>query len=108
MPLPNTIDSYTKELEIFERALKDPRGCRVCYDTQTLATQARFRFHQARALDRAQTRRIYDKSDLLYGKSEYDILTCKLREDSSGEWWIYIERHGVEIKAVELLSEVET
>lgn len=108
MPLPNTIDSYTPELDIFEKALDDPKGARVCYADYNLAHQGRSRFQQARALDRAQNRRIYDKTDRLYGKSVYDVLVCRIREDDSGEWWVYIERHGREILAVEPLSEVET
>lgn len=108
MPLPNTIDSYHRELEIFQQALNDPEGVRVCYGDKVKARQASFRFHQARALDRTESRRIYKPDDRLYGKSEFDVLVCKLREDADHEWWVYIERHGREVLAVESLSEVET
>lgn len=108
MPLPNTIDSYTPELEIFERALDDARGARVCYASRELAHQGRSRFQQARVLDRQQSKRIYKPEDKLYGKSAFDVLICRMREDASGEWWVYIERHGREILAVESLSEVES
>lgn len=108
MPLPNTIDSYIPELEIYDQAIADPVGVRICYATEKKAMQARFRFHQAKSLDRARSMRIYKPEDPLYGKSEYDILTCLLKEDASGEWWIYIERHGREVLAVEPLSEVES
>lgn len=108
MPLSNTIDSYTPELEIFERALDDPKGTRVCYENYNLAHQGRSRFQQARALDRVQSKRIYPETDKLYGKSAYDVLVCRIKEDSEGMFWVYIERHGREILAVESLSEVET
>lgn len=108
MPLPNTIDSYHHELAIWEQALNDPKGVRVCYPNWDVAHQARSRFQQARALDRQQNKRIYPPDHRLYGKSSFDVLICRIREDASGEHWVYIERHGREVLAVEPLSEVES
>ena len=107
MSLPNQIGAYGPELDLFDRAIDDPKGIRVHAGSETAAEQMRFRLHQARALQRVENTRIYDKTDPRHGNCEYDKLICRLREDTEHQWWVYIERHGVEVSRIESLSEIE-
>jgi hypothetical protein len=43
----------------------------------------------------------------MHGCSEYDTLKLQLKEDSSGEWWVYAVQMRNAPRSIELLSEVE-
>ena len=105
MSLPEQIDAYPDCQKLFDLALSDPVGIRACFESKAKATMFQMRLHKYRSLDRAQSRRIYPRDHLRYGKSEFDELVVMLPQaDPSGEWWIVIKRRGSEILAVETLS----
>lgn len=109
MSLSNQFGAYDGEIDLFEKALDDPKGLRINYGAnKSRAEHARMRLHHARGLHREQNKRVYEKDDPRWGKSEFDKLICRLREDGDGEWWVYIERYGLDVIAVEPLSEIET
>ena len=61
--------------------------------------------HKARALLRAQSRQLYDRTDPRFDKSEFDSLMCTIKEDADGYFWVYVERHNADIIAIESLSD---
>lgn len=104
MSLPDQLAAYADCLDLYERALGDEVGARAKLPTVNEATMFRMRMHQARSLERAESRRMYDKTDIRYNKSEFDVLKVTVREDTEGGWWVYVTRHGQEIETVETLS----
>ena len=67
------------------------------------------RCHQARALDRKQSKRLYEPTDVRYGTSAYDELSFKLRPPAEGDpgHWVYAVKMILNEAEVELLSQVE-
>ena len=79
-------------------------GARALFPTEKDATLFRMRLHQARSLARRESMRLYERTDPLYGKSEFDDLICRVHEGATPtEWWVYIEPHGQEVQAIEFL-----
>lgn len=106
MTLPNHLGAYGFEIEHFERANDDPTGIRVHFGKDSAAAKKfQLRLHQARALDRQQTRRMYPPQDIRAGSSIYDPLVVRVREDISGDWWVYIERQKFDPTRIESLTE---
>jgi hypothetical protein len=106
MANPTYLGAYEDELEKWERAMADRLGLRLAFKTYGAAVQYRGRLHQCRQLLREETL-VYESGDPRRGKCEYDKLKVTLREAEDGEWFVYIERHGVTVEAVESLSELE-
>ena len=105
MSLPQRIAAYDDCFVIFERALTARKGTRVAFASHGEADFFSMRMQQARALQRAEARRMYPASDTRHDKSEYDVLhVSKARVDESGEWWVYIQRHDANILAIEDLD----
>jgi hypothetical protein len=107
MSLPEYLGAYEDCFSLYQRALDDPIGARACFTTESGAKTFQMRMHQARALDRRESMRIYTRDQPQWGKSEFDVLkVLSAQEDTEGNWWIYVQRHGVEIKVIESLSEL--
>lgn len=103
MSLPNRIAAYDDCFTIFDGAIAS--GSRVCFATQNEAHHFMTRLHQARALTRDESKRLYDINDVRWGKTAWDALIVRHpREDEEGKWWIYIERAGSNIIVVESLG----
>ena len=103
MALSNQIAAYDDCFEIFEAA--SATGSRVCFNTKGEAAHFMMRMHQARSLQRQETCRLYEPTDMRWGKSSYDRLTVRQpREDDNGFWWVYIEHASANIVAVEPLD----
>jgi hypothetical protein len=105
--LPHQIAAYEDCFEIFDAALADPKGARACPITREKAYHLRMRMNMARYLHRRESMRMYPVEDQRHGKSEYDKLKTTIKEDTSGEWWVYVERWGGDIAVIEPLTEVE-
>lgn len=106
MTLPNHLGAYGFEIEHFDRAVDDPTGIRVHFGKNSAeAKKFQLRLHQARALDRQQSRRMYPSQDIRAGSSIYDPLIVRVREDVAGDWWVYIERQKFDASRIESLSE---
>lgn len=103
MALSNQIAAYGDCFEIFEQARET--GARVCFNTKGEAQHFMMRMHQARSLQREESCRLYEPTDVRWGKSSYDRLTVRQPiEDSDGFWWVYIEFASANIVAVERLE----
>lgn len=108
MSLPNQIAAYEDCFDAFDRALADEKGVRVQFGDQGSAKFFQMRMQQARSLQRAESARLYERSDVRWNKSIYDSLVVRNPAvDPDGAWWIYIERHGAAITAIESISEIE-
>ena len=105
MPLPNTLGAYTGEFEALERALADPKGIRIWLGpSRQKARHFRYRLHYARSLDRVRSCQATKPGDPTYNTSAFDVLICRLREDTTGDWWVYIEKNEAIPGYVESLS----
>ena len=106
MALPNQIGAYPDCIDMFERALADQKGIRVRFDAYADANNFQMRMHQLRKLLRDESRRMYERDEPAYDKSEFDGLIVRTpRADTEGGWWVYIQPHGIVITDVESLSE---
>lgn len=108
MSLPNQIAAYDDCFDIFARAAEDEKGVRVRFDEHSKAKFFQLRMCQARALERAESTRLYEKSDVRWNKSSFDKLVVRNPiQDTEGGWWVYIERHGAQVTDIEAISEIE-
>lgn len=104
MTLPKSTHYYEAQIEYMDRAIADPKGIRVEFDSQADALMFRQRIHQARALIRKQNGDIFKPGDPLYQTCEYDVLICRIRNDTDGKWWLYLEKNSSLPNLVESLS----
>lgn len=107
MTLSAQISAYEDCLALFERALNDKLGARACLGTRDRARIFVMRMHQARQLERDEAKKQFPKDDPRWGKSEFDVLRVTMREDTENDWWVYLDRPGAEILAIDSLSELE-
>ncbi len=108
MSLPTQIAAYGDCFDLFNRAKNDDRGIRVFIGLENVALRLRHRMQMARRLQRDESKRLYDLHAPQWGKSEFDDLVVTVRKDTEGDWWLYIERYGMEIGEIESLSETGT
>lgn len=105
MALPDTIAAYSDCLEHFDRAASSPRGIRIYMESEKSAIYLRNRLHQARSLDRRESRRTYPSDHPAHGKSLYDSLVVRLLPPAEGEtgYWVYIEPWATTVGEIEEL-----
>lgn len=104
MSLPTSFLSYATEFEALDRALADTKGIRINLGTYAQANAYRVRLHYARRLDRDRSKEMYKPGDPGYGTSSFDCIVCRLKEDTEGGWWVYLEKNEVIPGHVESLS----
>ena len=102
MSLTNQISTYPDCFDLFQRAADSPAGVRAPTANYETAKLLQMRMHQARALQRQEARRIYPLDDIRWGKSVYDHLVVRVRQDTEGTWWVYVEGQNMYI-----MTEVE-
>ena len=72
MALSESMAAYTDCYEIYDAARDNPQGVRVLIGEYSQAGIMRMRMNQARVLERKEAKRLYDRTDPKYGKSEND------------------------------------
>jgi hypothetical protein len=107
LTLPLSLLAYATEISTLDRARDSRKGIRVEFPSHEAAQHYRFRLYQARNLDRIKNREIYPEGNALYGSSVYDGIICKLREDTDGHWWLYLEKYHTAIGYIEELPDDE-
>lgn len=107
MTAPTTRLSYGDAYEALDLAKDDAKGIRLKQKDYAAACTFRSRIHYARQVDRRDNLEIYEPSDPLYGRSVYDTLVVRIKEDTEGAWWVYIEHATIANMVVESLSEAE-
>ncbi len=105
MTAPTTRLSYGDAFDAFDRAKDDPKGIRLRFSDFAAAATFRSRLHNARSVDRRDNTTIYELGDALYGRSVYDPLIVRIRQDEESLWWVYIEHTSIDKMVVESLSE---
>lgn len=101
MPLSTSRAAYQDCYDIYDRALADPKGIRVLCTTHSKAQNLRHRMNYARQLQRRESQEIYNVGDPQFGISPYDSFRNAIRDDSEGNWWVYVEpysSHGLHIE----------
>jgi hypothetical protein len=91
----NSRTAYSDCFDLYDRALGTDRGVRYICEFENQAVHFRSRMNKARELDRKINREIYhDQTDHpLFGRSEYDIFTVKVRRDfERDKWMVLVER----------------
>lgn len=107
MSLPTSLRAYEDCRNLYERAATDPKGARACLGTYEASVQMRTRMHYFRKLDRQANEGVYPVGHPMHGQTLYDEYVVQLKEDSAGEWWMYVTPRSSKILAVEGLSEAE-
>jgi hypothetical protein len=107
MTIPTNRMAYEDVYKHFDAALADARGIRIPFDTHAQAKHYQMRMHNARAVDRRDSKRIYKPDDHMYGQSIYDTLQVIIREGDDGTHFVYVEPRNKHIGEFESLSEVE-
>ena len=92
MTLSNSRLSYRDEYTLMQQAIDLPNGARAFIGTHGDAINYRLRLNKARQLDRNLNAQAYEPGHLLYGGSVFDELIITLREDTEGNWWVYLEK----------------
>ncbi len=105
MTAPTTRLSYSDAYDAFDRAKDDPKGIRLRFDNLAAAQTFRSRLHNARSNDRRDNTTIYELGDPLYGRSVYDTLIVRIKEDVEKKFWVYIEHTSIDKMVVESLSD---
>jgi len=98
--------AYSDCFDLFEKAIADPKGIKIKFANPDDAYHFRLRLHQARKIDRKDNTEIYEPGDVMYGKSVYDRITCRIRNDGTGVW-LRLERVDAREFEVESLNEPE-
>lgn len=112
MALSESMAAYEDCFELFDMARSNSRGIRVEItegdtptERQRRAGMMRMRMNQARVLQRREAMRQYERTDPRYGKSENDKFRVTCREDTEGNWWIYIEVWNMAVGVIEPLGD---
>lgn len=100
--------AYNDVFERFDRALDDPRGIRIPFDSESAAKAYLARMHNGRKIDRSNNARTYEPDHPMHGQSAYDSLCCTIREGDDGTFFIYVEPRDKYVGEIESLSEIES
>jgi len=99
MSLNDSRMAYENEYDVMDKAL--PSGVRVGFSEEGQAINFRMRLNYARVLDRRFNKGRYPIDHPMHGRSEYDALTTRLREQG-GRYWVYVERKPT----IEIIEEI--
>ena len=101
MTTPTSRAAYKAEYDLLDKALESTTGVRIEFESQGDARHLQVRLHKARSYDRDLNRESRSPDDPLYGVSDFDCLTVRIREDE-GKWWVYIERYATGFRVEEI------
>lgn len=89
MPTSQSREAYEDCYVLLDRAIEAERGIGASFSDRGEAYHFRVRLNAARQLDRDLQREV----DPNNGKSDYDVLTFRVKLWPDGKWWVFIERH---------------
>ena len=81
MPYNTSITSYVDIRAVLDKALASEKGVQLRFADEKTAMTFRGRVHTLRYLDRKENKRIYPEGDPMHGRSVYDPLMVKKKED---------------------------
>jgi hypothetical protein len=95
LSLPNNLSAYEDCLKYYDDASAAPKGIRIPVDSDGEAHHLRLRLNHTRVLLRDETKRVFERADPRWGKSEFDRFRVTMRPPASGPnepgYWVYIE-----------------
>ena len=108
MPTSSSPLAYPDCESFLSVALEDEIGARLPFLTEGHARQFMVRCNTFRSMCRGDNKKIKQRDDPMYGRSEYDPLqiTVLPTEDAS-EWFVYARRYKINESEIESLSEIE-
>lgn len=97
--------SYGDCYDLMNKALADPKGIKVKFESYGDALHFRLRLHTARRIDRKDNLEVYPEGNVMHGKSAYDSLIMRIRTLADGTSWLRMEKVEAVKFHVESLSE---
>jgi hypothetical protein len=93
--------------ELMEKAISDPKGIQIKFARDEDAWHFRVRLHTARRIDRTDNLKLFEEGHMMHGKSPYDALVMRIRENKNGDggYWLRLERISIEHLEIESLAE---
>lgn len=76
--------SYSAEYDLLDQAIADGKGIKIKFTDLGEAMHFRSRVHTARTIDRRDNAETYGEEHPLYGRSVYDEVICKIRQEGEG------------------------
>ena len=109
MSLSDSRLSYEDCYKVMDKALDSSHGVRVGYINYEEASYFRMRMNKARSLDRRFNGERYTVGQPLHKRSEYDMLTFRVRFNED-MWWVYAERKSMSgvVEEIEEDHRIET
>src|SRR5882757_9971144 len=101
MSLPTRLAAYADCIDLFARAANTSGGSRALLGTRAAAYKYSMRMHMTRSLIRDESALLYEKPDPRHGKCEYDGFAVSLKEDTAGNWWVYVQPYSATVFAIE-------
>ena len=106
MSLPQSLGAYRDCQDLFDRAIADPKGIRVCLGTYESCFALRQRMHYYRNLDRKANTTIYAHGHPMHNTSATDDFVLQIIPDLDRLYWLYITPRSGQILHIESLSDV--
>lgn len=103
MSLPIQLAAYTDCEAVFAAAIADRRGAKVKLSDWNSANNFRLRLNYYRVLLRREACRLYEPTDPLYNKCEYDSFVNRITEDD-GNYYVVVERYTLDKIEIEPIS----
>jgi hypothetical protein len=93
--------------ELMEKAINDPKGIQVKFARNEDAWHFRVRLHTARRIDRTDNMSLFPEGHMMHGKSPYDSLVMRIRENkgNGGGHWLRLERISIDNLEIESLAD---
>lgn len=107
MSFSNSRQSYKDCEDFLDKAVADAAGARRFVGDRGQAEYFRARCNHFRVLDRLENEKTYDRGEPMHGKSVYDVMAIRLKQDTAGDWYVYAEKWELPGAEVEALSEIE-
>lgn len=93
--------SFTDCYDVLDQAMISAKGIRVKFDSRETAWHFRTRLYYARARNRIDNAESYPSDHPLFGRSEYDSLQVRVRENGKG-WEVLVEKLNSEMQIEEI------
>lgn len=109
MAISNSRFSYGDCYDLMDKALADPKGIRIKFNSWGDALHFRLRLHTARRIDRKDNLDVFPAEHAMHGKSPYDPLIMRLKRTADGEvTWLRLEKVDAREFEVESLTDGDT
>lgn len=108
MTIANSPRAYDDCYDLLDKALETTKGLRRKMPNSDAATFLRMRLHNARKIDREKNAKTYpEPDDPMHMASVYDRVVIRIKRDSEGGVWIYLEFNPSLIEAAESLDDLK-